>query len=136
MCKNYAWLITNSFLSFICIPFLALGHGKVGKLTYLEKHLPSLPNLGDRQDAFDVYFEWDESFGIPGAFYIKNYMQSEFFLVSFKLEDVPNHGTILFACNSWVYNAKLYKKDRIFFANKVTNFLPSKQRVTFRYYYS
>ncbi|KAL5160578.1 Linoleate 9S-lipoxygenase 1 [Glycine soja] len=101
----------------------ALGHGKVGKLTYLEKHLPSLPNLGDRQDAFDVYFEWDESFGIPGAFYIKNYMQSEFFLVSFKLEDVPNHGTILFACNSWVYNAKLYKKDRIFFANKT--YLPN-----------
>jgi len=48
-------------------------------------------------------------------------MQSEFFLVSLTLEDIPNHGTIHFVCNSWVYNAKDYKKDRIFFANKVTN---------------
>ncbi|KAH1085205.1 hypothetical protein GYH30_017287 [Glycine max] len=95
-----------------------LGNGKVGKQTYLEKHLPSLPTLGDRQDAFSVYFEWDNDFGIPGAFYIKNFMQSEFFLVSVTLEDIPNHGTIHFVCNSWVYNAKSYKRDRIFFANK------------------
>jgi len=85
--------------------------------------------LGDRQDAFDVYFEWDESFGIPGAFYIKNYMQAEFFLVSVTLEDIPNHGSIQFVCNSWVYNAKNYKKDRIFFANKVTN-------VKFKYHFA
>ncbi|KAL2337922.1 hypothetical protein Fmac_012368 [Flemingia macrophylla] len=95
-----------------------LGHGKLGKQTFLEKHLPTLPTLGDRQDAFNIYFDWDESFGIPGAFYIKNFMQSEFFLLSVKLEDIPNHGTINFVCNSWVYNAKCYKRDRIFFANK------------------
>ncbi|XP_020218680.1 linoleate 9S-lipoxygenase 1 [Cajanus cajan] len=96
-----------------------LGNGKLGKQTFLEKHLPTLPTLGDRQDAFNIYFEWDESFGIPGAFYIKNFTQSEFFLVSVKLEDIPNHGTIDFVCNSWIYNAKkCYKSDRIFFANK------------------
>ncbi|RDX79827.1 Linoleate 9S-lipoxygenase 1 [Mucuna pruriens] len=100
-----------------------LGNGKVGKQTFLEKHLPSLPTLGDRQDAFSVYFEWDSDFGIPGAFYIKNFMQSEFFLVSVTLEDIPNHGTIHFVCNSWVYNAKCYKRDRIFFANKT--YLPN-----------
>jgi len=105
----------------ICLLFLGLGNGKVGKQTYLEKHLPSLPTLGDRQDAFSVYFEWDNDFGIPGAFYIKNFMQSEFFLVSVTLEDIPNHGTIHFVCNSWVYNAKSYKRDRIFFANKVND---------------
>ncbi|BAT98350.1 hypothetical protein LR48_Vigan346s002300 [Vigna angularis] len=100
-----------------------LGNGKIGKLTYLNKHIPTLPTLGDRQDAFSVNIEWDESFGIPGAFYIKNFMQAEFFLVSLTLEDIPNHGTIHFVCNSWVYNAKNYKKDRIFFANKT--YVPS-----------
>ena len=112
---------------FICILLAGLGNGKIGKRTFLEKHLPSLPNLGDRQDAFNVYFEWDESFGIPGAFYIKNFMQSEFFLVSLTLEDIPNHGTIHFVCNSWVYNAKCYKRDRIFFVNKVITFYLPKQ---------
>nr|KYP63639.1 Lipoxygenase [Cajanus cajan] len=61
--------------------------------------------------------------GIPGAFYIENFMQVEFFLVSLTLEDVPNQGTIHFDCNSWIYNAKLYKTTRIFFANKT--YLPS-----------
>ncbi|XLU25829.1 hypothetical protein S245_061895 [Arachis hypogaea] len=63
------------------------------------------------------------SHGIPGAFYIKNYMQVEFFLKTLTLEDVPNQGTIHFVCNSWVYNSKLYKSPRIFFSNKP--YLPS-----------
>jgi len=87
----------------------------------LEKHLPTLPTLGARQEAFDINFEWDASFGIPGAFYIKNFMTDEFFLVSVKLEDIPNHGTINFVCNSWVYNFKSYKKNRIFFVNDVSS---------------
>ncbi|XP_019455488.1 PREDICTED: linoleate 9S-lipoxygenase 1-like isoform X1 [Lupinus angustifolius] len=99
------------------------GNGKVGKQTYLQKHLPTLPNLGAAQDAFDIYFEWDDDFGIPGAFYIKNFMQVEFFLVSVTLEDIPNHGSIHFDCKSWIYNAKKYKNDRIFFVNQT--FLPS-----------
>ncbi|XP_057729937.1 seed linoleate 9S-lipoxygenase-2-like [Arachis stenosperma] len=61
--------------------------------------------------------------GIPGAFYIKNYMQVEFFLKTLTLEDVPNQGTIHFVCDSWVYNSKLYKSPRIFFSNKP--YLPS-----------
>ncbi|NP_001235189.1 lipoxygenase [Glycine max] len=99
------------------------GKGKVGNEAYLEKHLPTLPTLGARQEAFDINFEWDASFGIPGAFYIKNFMTDEFFLVSVKLEDIPNHGTINFVCNSWVYNFKSYKKNRIFFVNDT--YLPS-----------
>ncbi|KAG5000635.1 hypothetical protein JHK87_021707 [Glycine soja] len=102
----------------------AKGNGKVGNETFLEKHLPTLPTLGDRRDAYDIHFEWDANFGIPGAFYIRNYTYDEFFLVSVTLEDIPNHGTIHFVCNSWVYNFKDYdKKDRIFFANKT--YLPS-----------
>ncbi|XP_061360233.1 uncharacterized protein LOC133304241 [Gastrolobium bilobum] len=102
----------------------ASGKGKIGKETFLQKHLPTLPTLGAGQDAFDIFFDWDADFGIPGAFYIKNYMQGgEFFLVSVTLEDIPNHGTIHFVCNSWVYNSKNYKKDRIFFDSNA--FLPS-----------
>ncbi|XP_057455132.1 seed linoleate 9S-lipoxygenase-like [Lotus japonicus] len=95
----------------------ANGNGKLGERTYIEKHLPTFPTLGARQEAFRVYFDYDANFGIPGAFYIKNYTQDEFFFVSLTLEDIPNHGTIHFDCNSWVYNAKLYKRDRIFFTN-------------------
>ncbi|XP_015939191.1 seed linoleate 9S-lipoxygenase isoform X1 [Arachis duranensis] len=99
------------------------GNGKIGKETYVENHLPTLPTLGARQEAFDIHFDYDAEFGIPAAFYLRSYMQTEFFLVSVTLEDVPNHGTIHFVCNSWVYNFKNYKNDRIFFINNV--FLPS-----------
>ncbi|XP_057455133.1 seed linoleate 9S-lipoxygenase-like [Lotus japonicus] len=95
----------------------ASGKGKVGNLTYVDKHIPSLPTLGARQEAYSVSFDYDADFGIPGAFYFKNFTQDEFFFVSLTLEDIPNHGTIHFVCNSWVYNAKNYKKDRIFFTN-------------------
>ncbi|CAJ1955474.1 unnamed protein product [Sphenostylis stenocarpa] len=100
----------------------AQGKGKVGKATNLRGQV-SLPTLGAGEDAYDVHFEWDSDFGIPGAFYIKNFMQVEFYLKSLVLEDIPNHGTIHFVCNSWVYNSKVYKTDRIFFANNT--YLPS-----------
>ncbi|KAL1339390.1 hypothetical protein AAHE18_U032900 [Arachis hypogaea] len=96
----------------------ASGKGKVGKQTFLEGVITSLPTLGAGQSAFDIHFEWDTDMGVPGAFYIENFMQVEFYLVSLTLEDVPNQGTIHFPCNSWVYNSKLYKSDRIFFSNK------------------
>ncbi|GAU50511.1 hypothetical protein TSUD_351100 [Trifolium subterraneum] len=95
------------------------GKGKVGKQTFLEGLVLAIPTLGDKQSAHDIHFEWNSDMGIPGAFYIENFLENEFFLVSLTLEDVPNHGSIHFVCNSWVYNAKDYKSgDRIFFANK------------------
>ncbi|PQQ06498.1 putative linoleate 9S-lipoxygenase 5 isoform X2 [Prunus yedoensis var. nudiflora] len=39
------------------------------------------------------------------------------------LEDVPGEGRVHFVCNSWVYPAEKYTKDRVFFVNKT--FLPS-----------
>ena len=105
---------------------VGIGKGKVGKQTFLEGLVTSLPTLGAGQSAFNVHFEWDSDMGIPGAFYIENFKQVEFFLVSLTLEDIPNHGSIHFLCNSWVYNSKKYKSGRIFFANKVINRLPSK----------
>lgn len=96
--------------------FVRNGRGKVGKETYLESHLPTLPTLGARHDAFSVYFEWDDKFGFPGAFYIQNFIKTdEFFLVSVTLEDIPNHGTIHFVCNSWVY-ITLGNAERIAFS--------------------
>ncbi|KAG2395137.1 linoleate 9S-lipoxygenase [Vigna angularis] len=57
--------------------------------------------------------------GTPGAFLIRNHHHTEFYLKSMTLENVPGHGVIHFNCNSWVYPAHKYKKDRIFFSNKV-----------------
>ncbi|PNX98378.1 seed lipoxygenase, partial [Trifolium pratense] len=74
----------------------ANGKGKLGKATFLEGIITSLPTLGAGQSAFKIHFEWDDDMGIPGAFYIKNFMQTEFFLVSLTLEDIPNHGSIYF----------------------------------------
>ena len=92
----------------------------MGNKTYLEGFVTSAPFLGAGQCAFDVHFRWDSDMGIPGAFYIENKMKGgEFFLVSLTLQDIPNHGTINFVCNSWIYNYKKYKTERIFFANKV-----------------
>jgi len=99
----------------------AAGKGKVGKLAYLDKRLPTIPTLGDAKKVFSIFFEWDANFGIPGAFYIRNYMTDEFFLVSVTLEDIPNHGSIHFVCDSWIYNFRKYgDKDRIFFVNDVS----------------
>ncbi|WJX92139.1 Lox2p [Trifolium repens] len=108
------------------------GKGKVGKRTFLEGLVISIPILGAGQSAFNVHFEWDSEMGIPGAFYIENFMLGEFFLVSLTLEDIPNYGTINFVCNSWIYNAKKYKTERIFFANKT--YLPSETPAPLVYY--
>ena len=93
----------------------------MGEKTYIEGFVTSIPILGAGQSAYDIHFEWNSDMGVPGAFYIENNMTGEFFLVSLTLEDIPNHGTINFVCNSWIYSADKYKTKRIFFANKVMN---------------
>ncbi|XP_050873920.1 linoleate 9S-lipoxygenase isoform X2 [Lathyrus oleraceus] len=117
----------------ICDIFVESGKGKVGKRTFLEGIVTSIPILGAGQCAFNVHFKWDsEMMGVPGAFYIENFMLGEFFLVSLTLEDIPNHGTIHFVCNSWIYNTTKYKTKRIFFANKT--YLPSETPSPLVYY--
>nr|CAP59449.1 lipoxygenase [Momordica charantia] len=91
--------------------------GKVGKGAFLERWLTSVPPLFAGESVFQVNFDWEENFGFPGAFFIKNGHTSEFFLKSVTLEDVPGFGRVHFDCNSWVYPSRRYKKDRIFFAN-------------------
>ncbi|XP_027353567.1 probable linoleate 9S-lipoxygenase 5 [Abrus precatorius] len=97
--------------------------GKLGKPAYLEDWITTITPLTAGESAFKVTFDWDEDIGIPGAFLIRNNHHSEFYLRTLTLENVPGQGTIHFICNSWVYPAHKYKKDRIFFSNKT--YLPS-----------
>jgi linoleate 9S-lipoxygenase len=107
--------------------FIVTGKGKVGKQTFLEPLIPTLGDkassektFGDEGSAFGIHFEWDpQHMGIPGAVYVENFMQDEFFLIKMSLEDVATQEAIFFVCNSWVYNAEKYNTERIFFSNKV-----------------
>ncbi|XP_026448665.1 probable linoleate 9S-lipoxygenase 5 [Papaver somniferum] len=106
--------------------------GKVGKEAYLEEWVKKITSLTAGLSEFHVTFEWDESIGTPGAFFIKNFHHSEFFLKTLVLEDVPGCGPIHFVCNSWVYPSKHYKQPRIFFSNQ--SYLTSKTPEPLRKY--
>ncbi|WKA02866.1 hypothetical protein VitviT2T_021017 [Vitis vinifera] len=97
--------------------------GKLGKPAYLEDWITTITSLTAGESAFKVTFDWDEEIGEPGAFIIRNNHHSEFYLRTLTLEDVPGRGRIHFVCNSWVYPAKHYKTDRVFFTNQT--YLPS-----------
>ncbi|MCL7025164.1 hypothetical protein MKW94_011363, partial [Papaver nudicaule] len=92
--------------------------GKVGKEAYLEDWVKKITSLTAGLAEFQVTFEWDESDGIPGAFFIKNFHHSQFLLKTLILENVNGSGPIHFVCNSWVYPSKHYKQPRIFFSNQ------------------
>ncbi|KAI3752462.1 hypothetical protein L2E82_24495 [Cichorium intybus] len=92
--------------------------GKVGKPAKLENWITTITPLTVGESSYKVAFEWDEDMEVPGAFLVQNNHHSEFYLKTLTLEDVPGHGHVHFVCNSWVYPAKRYKKDRIFFTNK------------------
>ncbi|CAN1784047.1 Linoleate 9S-lipoxygenase 1 [Linum perenne] len=92
--------------------------GKLGKPANLENWIPTIAPLTAGETSYSVTFQYEEEDDIPGGFLIKNNHHSEFYLKSLTLEDVPGHGRIHFVCNSWVYPAKRYQKDRVFFANK------------------
>lgn len=88
---------------------------KLGNPTHLRDE-----NNSGNESKFNVTFDWDEEVGAPGAFIIKNFNPSEFFLKKLTLEvDDPSHDSIHFVCNSWVYPAEKYKSDRVFFVNQV-----------------
>ncbi|XVE81593.1 hypothetical protein DITRI_Ditri15bG0077300 [Diplodiscus trichospermus] len=106
--------------------------GKLGKPAYLEKWVTSKTPLTAGETTFSVSFDWDESMGVPGAFIIKNHHRSQFYLRAVTLEDVPAHGPVHFVCNSWVYAARRYKYDRVFFSNKT--YLPSQTPEPLRKY--
>ncbi|KAJ0734422.1 putative linoleate 13S-lipoxygenase [Helianthus annuus] len=97
--------------------------GKLGKPAILEDWISTVSPLTAGESTYEVTFDWDEEIGLPGGFLVQNLHHSEFYLMTLTLENVPGHGKVHFVCNSWVYPAKNYTKDRIFFANKA--YLPS-----------
>ncbi|ERN00824.1 hypothetical protein AMTR_s00103p00053790 [Amborella trichopoda] len=96
--------------------------GKLGKAAYLEEWGKKQVGLAVGEAQFTVDFEWDESFGTPGAFVIRNEHHGQFYLKSLTLHHVPGKGRVHFVCNSWVYPSKKYTSDRIFFSNE--SYLP------------
>ncbi|XP_062212125.1 putative linoleate 9S-lipoxygenase 3 [Phragmites australis] len=107
--------------------------GKVGAEANLEQWLTSIPSLTSGESKFGVTFEWEvEKLGVPGAIIVKNYHNSEFFLKTITLDDVPGRGTVTFVANSWVYPVAKYKYNRVFFANDT--YLPSQMPAALRPY--
>ncbi|KAK7280144.1 hypothetical protein RJT34_25206 [Clitoria ternatea] len=94
--------------------------GKHGKVAHLERWVSTVSSLTKATDTeFSVTFDWDhEDMGVPGAFIIRNHHHSQFYLKTVTIEDIPGHGPVHFVCDSWVYPAHRYTKDRVFFANK------------------
>ncbi|KAL9240808.1 hypothetical protein vseg_014986 [Gypsophila vaccaria] len=105
--------------------------GKLGKTTQLEKWATSNTPVTAGDTAFKVTFDWQNNMGIPGAFIIKNFHHSQFYLKTVTL-DVPKHGRVHFVCNSWVYPAHRYKYNRVFFSNKT--YLPHETPEALRKY--
>ncbi|XP_057986262.1 linoleate 13S-lipoxygenase 3-1, chloroplastic-like isoform X1 [Hevea brasiliensis] len=66
-----------------------------------------------KQVTYEVEFQVDSNFGIPGAITVINKYHKEFYLESVNIE-----GVIHFACNSWVQPDKIHPEKRIFFFNK------------------
>ncbi|XP_010277584.1 PREDICTED: probable linoleate 9S-lipoxygenase 5 [Nelumbo nucifera] len=97
--------------------------GKLGKEAYLEEWITTITPLSAGESSFNITFDWDEGIGVPGAFIIRNFHHSQFFLKTVTLEDVPGVGRVHFICNSWVYPTKHYKYDRVFFSNQT--YLPA-----------
>ncbi|XP_058225411.1 probable linoleate 9S-lipoxygenase 5 [Rhododendron vialii] len=105
--------------------------GILGKPAYLDWDT-KITQITAADETFSVNFEWEEEVGVPGAFIIKNSHPNEFYLKTVTLEDVPGHGRIHFVCNSWVYPAENYKKDRVFFTNQT--YLPTETPLPLRHY--
>ncbi len=82
--------------------------GKLSSLAYLEDWINSSLStpIPAGESVFNLTFNLEQDFGVPGAFIIKNFHHTEFFLKNVTLEDVPGHGPIHFVCNSWVYPAE------------------------------
>ncbi|CAN4108757.1 unnamed protein product [Withania somnifera] len=61
--------------------------GKLGKPAYLDNWEPKITPLTATDVTFGVTFEWQEEYGIPGSFLIKNLHQKEFYLKTLTLDD-------------------------------------------------
>ncbi|XP_010667400.2 probable linoleate 9S-lipoxygenase 5 [Beta vulgaris subsp. vulgaris] len=108
-----------------------ISRGKLGKASYVEKWVSTITPLTAGETTFNITFDWHESMDVPGAFIIKNYHRSQFYLKTVTL-DVPGHGGVHFVCNSWVYPTHRYRYNRVFFSNKT--YLPHQTPEALRIY--
>ncbi|PQQ09332.1 linoleate 9S-lipoxygenase 5 chloroplastic [Prunus yedoensis var. nudiflora] len=97
--------------------------GRLGKVAYLEKWVSTITSTTAGETTFTISMDWENSMGVPEALLVKNHHHSQFYLKTITLENIPEHGRLHFVCNSWVYPARYYKYNRIFFPNKA--YLPS-----------
>ncbi|KAF7076006.1 hypothetical protein CFC21_080723 [Triticum aestivum] len=95
--------------------------GEVGEEANLEPSLllkKSLLSVPTGEETFEVTFNWSMELGVPGAIIVKNNSDTEFYLKTITLDDVPGHGgAVVFVANSWVYPQAKYSYNRVFFAN-------------------
>ncbi|XBI75150.1 hypothetical protein VPH35_068555 [Triticum aestivum] len=93
--------------------------GEVGAEANLKPCLLKKSLLGapTGEEKFEVTFNWSMELGVPGAIIVKNNSDTEFYLKTITLEDLPGHGAVVFVANSWVYPHAKYSYDRIFFTN-------------------
>ncbi|KAE8703054.1 polyphenol oxidase [Hibiscus syriacus] len=68
--------------------------------SYLGNWVGTLTPITAKDATYSVTFDWDaETMGVPGAFIIRNYHHSEFYLKNLTLYDYPGHACIHFYCN-------------------------------------
>ncbi|KAL2942071.1 putative linoleate 9S-lipoxygenase 5 [Bienertia sinuspersici] len=127
MCFQASAILTEELLC-----FSATLKGKLGNRSYLEELAEDSTGLAHGEYAYNVKFDWDEDIALPGAVIVRNEHDKEFYLRTITLQNVPGHGNIHFVCNSWVYPARCYEKDRIFFTNET--YLPHKTPAPLREY--
>lgn len=70
--------------------------------------------LGAEKSSYEVKFEVDPKFGMPGAITVSNKYEEELYLDSINIE-----GVVHIACNSWIQPDKDSSEKRIFFSTKV-----------------
>ncbi|XP_052186308.1 linoleate 9S-lipoxygenase 5-like isoform X2 [Diospyros lotus] len=77
---------------------------------------------GVKITTYKIKFHVEPTFGVPGAFVIKNQHKHKFYLQSATLR-IPGNHVVHFDCNSWIYPIHQTKTGRVFFSN--TSYLPN-----------
>lgn len=91
---------------------------KMSKEAILDWSMKVL-TAGGETSTYRIDFMVESDFGVPGAITACNKYQKEFFLESVAIEGVVHE----LVCKSWIQPEKIYAGKRIFFSNKVINYI-------------
>ncbi|CAM6126501.1 unnamed protein product [Calypogeia fissa] len=88
-----------------------------------KSHLENWLTTGDfdlvaDDQEYPIKFSVPKDFGQPGAIIVRNNHPNEFYIKSLRLE-AEDKSVIEFLTYAWIYNAKKYAKDRVFFTNEL-----------------